>query len=136
MLRSALVLALPVVLLWGCAVEQFAVPSPGDLPSARAACTAQYPRRVGNYLPHALCVNAAVERYAAPTARHPDLIRLQSDARARLSEKIDRRAISSAAGVQRMARVDALIAEAERDRAAGRDGAAARKTAAIDGILR
>jgi hypothetical protein len=27
--------------------------------------------------PHAQCVNAAVERYALPTASHPDLIRLQ-----------------------------------------------------------
>jgi hypothetical protein len=28
-------------------------------------------------LPHAQCVNAAVERYALPTASHPDPNRLQ-----------------------------------------------------------
>jgi hypothetical protein len=60
-------------LVVGCVLA----PLPGDLRSAREACNRQYPRRVGNYLPHAQCVNAAVERYALPTASHPDPNRLQ-----------------------------------------------------------
>ena len=60
-------------LVVGCVLA----PLPGDLRSAREACNRQYPRRVGSYLPHAQCVNAAVERYALPTASHPDPIRLQ-----------------------------------------------------------
>src|SRR5437763_12360082 len=77
--------------LAGCAPQDFGALLPGDLQSARQACNEAYPPRVGNYLPHAHCVNAAVERYALPNARHPDLIRLQAEVRAALSEKVDRR---------------------------------------------
>src|SRR5271166_22401 len=85
-------------------------PLTGDLRSAREACNREYPRRIGNYLPHAQCVNAAVERYAMPTASHPDLIRLQEGVRAALSGKVDRRQISVSAGGRRMAEADRLIA--------------------------
>ena len=49
-----------------CAMVVSCVPAPlpVDLPSAREAINREYPRRVGNYLPHAQCVNAAIERYA------------------------------------------------------------------------
>src|ERR1700730_11289754 len=62
-----------------CALVVGCAPAPlsGDLRSARELGNREYPRRVGNYLPHAQCVNEAVERYALPTASHPDLIRLQ-----------------------------------------------------------
>jgi hypothetical protein len=111
-------------------------PLPGDLPSARETCNRVYPRRVGNYLPHAQCVNAAVERYALPTASHPDLIRLQEGVRAALSDKVDRRRISASAGERRMAEADRLVAVAERERDAGNDAAAARRVAAIEEMLR
>ena len=112
------------------------VPRPGDLRSAREACNRVYPRRVGSYLPHAQCVNAAVERYALPTASHPDLIRLQEGVRAALSDKVDRRQISVSAGERRMAKADRLVAVAERERDAGNDAAAARRIAAIEEMLR
>ncbi len=112
------------------------VPLPGDLRSAREACNREYPRRVGNYLPHAQCVNAAVERFALPTASHPDLIRLQAWVRAALSNKVDRRQISVTAGERRMAEADRLVAAAGRERDAGNDAAAARRVTAIEGILR
>jgi len=69
------IMSILCALVAGCAPEP--APLPGDLRSAREACNREYPRRVGNYLPHAQCVNAAVERYALPTASHPDPIRLQ-----------------------------------------------------------
>ena len=122
-------------LLGGCAVQQFG-PPPGDLRSARLACNAQYPHRTGNFLPHALCVNAAIEQYALPTARYPDLVRLQEEVRSRLSEKIDRRLISPQIGEHRMREADALVVEAERDRSSGRQKAAVGKIAAIEAMLR
>src|ERR1700731_4668258 len=90
------------VLVAGCALG----PLGGDLQSAREACNREYPPRVGNYLPHAQCVNAAVERYARPRASHPDLIRLQEGVRATLSAKVDRRQISVSVAERRMAEAD------------------------------
>jgi len=92
--------------------------------------------RVGNYLSHAHCVNAAIETYALPSARYPDLIRLQAQVRASLSEKIDRRRITVQAGERRMAEADRLVAATERDREAGNDRAAARRVAAIEQMLK
>ena len=119
-------------LLAGCAFGPFG----GDLQSAREACNRAYPPRIGNYLPHADCVNAAVERYALPTARHPDLIRLQEGVRAALSDKVDRRQIGVSAGERRMAEADRLVVMAERERDAGNDAAAARRVAGIEEMLR
>jgi hypothetical protein len=123
-------------LVAGCVSAPLPAPLPGDLRSARQACNREYPRRAGNYLPHAQCVNAAVERYALPTASHPDLIRLQEGVRAALSDKVDRRQISVSAGERRMAKADRLVAVAERERDAGNDAAAARRVAAIEEMLR
>ena len=123
-----------------CALVVGCVPAPaplsGDLRSAREDCNRQYPRRIGNYLPHAQCVNEAVERYALPAASHPDLIRLQEEVRSALSDKVDRRRIGVRDGEQRMAEADRLITAAERDRDAGNDAAAARRLATVEGMLR
>jgi len=132
---GAMPAAFACALLAGCAVPQSGPPA-GDLRSARLACNAQYPQKTGNYLPHAVCVNAAVERYAVPTARHPDLIRLQEEVRWRLSEKIDRRLISPQIGERRMREADALVAEVEHDRSTGRETAAVGKIAAVEALLR
>ena len=120
------------VLLAGCALP----PLTGDLKSAREACNREYPRRIGNYLPHAHCVNAAIEAYALPTARHPDLVRLQEEIRASLSDRIDRRRLSVSAGERRMAEADRLVAMAERERDAGNNAAAARRVTAIEEVLK
>ena len=119
-------------LLAGCAFGPFG----GDLQSAREACNRTYPPRIGNYLAHADCVNAAVERYALPTARYPDLIRLQEEVRSALSDKVDRRRIGVRDGEHRMAEADRLITAAERDRDAGNNAAAARRLATVEGMLR
>src|SRR6266436_7437483 len=119
-------------LVAGCVLA----PLPGDLRSAREACDREYPRRVGNYLPHAQCVNAAIERYALPTASYPDLIRLQEGVRAALSDKVDRRQIRLSAGERRMAEADRLVGVAGRERDAGNDAAATRRVVAIEEILR
>jgi hypothetical protein len=116
----------------GCVVA----PPTGDLRSAREACHRDYPRRIGNYLPHAHCVNAAIEAYALPTARHPDLVRMQEEVRASLSDRIDRRRLSVSAGERRMAEADRLVAAAERERDAGNNAAAARRVAAIEEMLK
>src|SRR5258708_1428134 len=55
--------------------------APGNLNADRQACNRAYPPKLGNYLPHAQCVNEAVERDAIPFARHPDLVRLQEQLR-------------------------------------------------------
>jgi hypothetical protein len=120
-------------LLAGCVV----VPPPvADLKTARETCNRQYLMRVGNYLPHARCVNAAIETYAMPGARYPDLVQLQAEARVLLSEKIDRRVMSAQAGERRMAEVDRLVAAAERDRDAGNDAAASTRVRAVERIIR
>ena len=111
-------------------------PPTGDLRSAREACHRDYPQRIGNYLPHAHCVNAAIEAYALPTARHPDLVRMQEEVRASLSDRIDRRRLSVSAGERRMAEADRLVAAAERERDAGNNSAASKRVAAIEKILR
>jgi hypothetical protein len=118
--------------LAGCALGPFG----GDLQSAREACNRTYPPRIGNYLPHADCVNAAVERYALPNSPYPDLIRLQEEVRSALSDKVDRRRIGVRDGERRMAEADRLITAAERDRAAGNEKAASRRIAAIEEMLR
>src|SRR5437762_12530560 len=107
----------------GCALPPLA----GDLKSAREACHRDYPRRIGNYLPHAHCVNAAIEAYALPTARHPDLVRMQEEVRASLSDRIDRRQLSVPAAEHRMAETDRLVAEAAPARDAGNEPAGARR---------
>ena len=128
--------AAAVSILCALVVSCVLAPLPGDLRSAREACNRVYPRRIGNYLPHAQCVNAAVERYALPTASHPDLIRLQEGVRAALSDKVDRRQIGVSAGERRMAEADRLVVMAERERDAGNDAAAARRVAGIEEMLR
>ena len=128
------IMSILCALVAGCALEP--APLPGDLRSAREACNREYPRRVGNYLPHAQCVNAAVERYALPTASDPDLIRLQGGVRAALSDKVDRRQISVSAAERRMAKADRLVVAAERERGAGNDATAARWIASIEEMLR
>jgi hypothetical protein len=108
----------------------------GDLQSARAACNQAYPPRIGNYLPHARCVNAAVEAHALPAARYPDLIRLQEEVRTTLSEKVDRRRLSVRDGERQMAEADKLVTEAERERDAQHPAAASRRIATVEAMLR
>src|SRR5437764_430000 len=131
-IKLAIATALACALLGGCALGPLA----GDLKSAREGCNRDYPRRIGNYLPHAHCVNAAIEAYALPTARHPDLVRLQEEVRASLSDRIDRRRLSVSAGERRMAEADRLVVEAERERDAGKEKAASRRVVAIEEMLR
>ncbi len=119
----------------GCAVLPFGQPT-GDLRSARLACNAQYPERVGSYLPHAQCVNAAIETYAMPTAPYPDLIRLQADLRAHFSEKIDRREITPQTAQRQMREADRLVTAAEHNRNAGKESAARRDVAGLEAMLR
>src|SRR5438045_7861653 len=130
-IRVAAIAALCAVVA-GCVLP----PLTGDLKSAREACNRDHPRRIGNYLPHAHCVNAAIEAYALPTARHPDLVRLQEEIRASLSDRIDRRRLSVSAGERRMAEADRLVVEAERERDAGNEKAASRRLAAVEEMLK
>src|SRR4051812_49000459 len=105
-IRVAAIAALCAVVA-GCVLP----PLTGDLRSAREACNRDYPRRTGNYLPNAECVNAAIERYALPTAPHPDLVRLQEEIRLSLSDKIDKRKMSVQIAERRMVRADRLVTE-------------------------
>ncbi|HYM72602.1 MAG TPA: hypothetical protein VET89_06435 [Stellaceae bacterium] len=126
--------------LAACAVPSFmANPNfgapPGDLRADRHACNRTYPPRIGNYLPHAECVNAAVERDAIPTARYPDLVRLQEQLRVRYSAEIDRGTISPRAGERKMAEADELVEAAIRERDAGRMAAADHRVDRLEAML-
>jgi hypothetical protein len=132
--RGGAIAALSIVLA-ACVGAQWG-PYGDNLSNARQVCNRQYPRRIGSYLPHAACVNDAVERFAIGEARYPDLVRLQEDVRVSLSDKIDARAITVRTAEHRMRRADALVAQASRDRDAGNETGANRHIAAIDRILR
>lgn len=109
--------------------------APGDLAVSRAACNKQYPERIGNYLPHAQCVNAAVERDAIPTARYPDLVRLQEQLRVKYSTAIDRGALSPQTGQRKMRQADELVEATMRDRDRGRHDVAEHRTVALQAML-
>ena len=95
-----------------------------DLVAGRQACNTAYPPKIGNYLPHTECVNAAVERYAIPYALYPDLVRLQEELRINYSAQIDNGSITPQTGETKMAKADELIAGAITERDAGRAGVA------------
>jgi len=128
--------------LAGCSVPspfQGMVPTlpnaPGNLAAARAACNRQYPPRTGNYLPHAECVNAAIESDAIPFAHYPDLVRLQEKLRVKYSAAIDRGALSPQAGERKMREADELIEATMRDRDRGRREVAEHRTVALEAML-
>lgn len=126
--------------LTACSVPSpFAVPTlpgpPGDLAVDRAACTTQYPQQIGNYLAHAQCVNAAVERDAIPFARYPDIVHLQERLRIKYSGLIDQRALSAREGERRMAEADDLVNAAIRDRDRGRQEVAVRRVDRLQAML-
>jgi hypothetical protein len=106
-----------------------------DLNAARLACNSIHPVRIGNYLPHADCVNAAIERYALGTSRYPDLVRLQEQVRSEISARIDRRAIIPRDGEDQMAAADKVIGAAERERDAADIEAADQYIARVEAML-
>jgi hypothetical protein len=139
-MRHILAMAILCAGLAGCAVPSpFAVPNlgapPGDLAADRQACNKQFPERIGNYLPHAECVNAAVERDAIPLSRYPDIVRLQERLRVKYSGDIDRGALSPREGQHRMAEVDELVNAAMRDRDNGRREVADRRVDRLQTLL-
>ena len=107
-----------------------------DLTAARLACDNAHPMRIGNYLPHADCVNAAVDRYALGPSRYPDLVRLQEQVRSEISERMDERAISPREGEEQMAAADTTIGAAERERDAAHTEAADQHIAQVEAMLK
>ena len=108
---------------------------PGDLAADRKACNEAYPPRVGNYLPHAQCVNAAVERDAIPFSRHPEIVRLQEQLRVKYSTLIDRGAITPQQGQRKMAEADEIVNAALRDRDMGRMASADHRVDRLHAML-
>jgi hypothetical protein len=108
----------------------------GDLATDRRACNTAYPPKIGNYLSHAKCVNAAVERDAIPRARYPDLVRLQERLRISYSAQIDNGKVTPKTGERNMAEEDELVANATIERDAGRSEVAADQVARLETILR
>jgi hypothetical protein len=109
--------------------------SSGDLATDRLACNTTYPPKIGNYLPHAECVNAAVERDALSRARYPDLVGLQERLRVSYSAQIDNGTITPKTGESNMAETDELVASATIERDAGRSEAADNQVARLETIL-
>ena len=139
-MRRTLAIGLLCGGLAACAVPSpFAVPTlptpPGDLAADRQACNQQYPPRLGNYLPHAQCVNAAVERDAIPFARYPDLVRLQEQLRVKYSARIDQGTISPREGERKMTEADELVNAAIQDRDSGRQGVADHRVDRLQAML-
>ena len=126
--------------LAACAVPSpFAVPSlpapPGNLTADRASCNQEFPPHIGNYLAHAQCVNAAVERDAIPLARYPDLVRVQEQLRIKYSGLIDQRTLSPREGERKMTEVDELVNAAIHDRDVGRREVAERRFDRLHAML-
>jgi hypothetical protein len=139
-MRRLLAIGLLCSGLAACAIPSpFAIPvipsAPGDLTADRKACNQSYPPQPGNYLPHAQCVNAAVEHDAIPYSRHPDLVRLQEQLRVKYSGLIDRGAISPQIGERKMAEADDLVNTAIRDRDYGRMATADRRRDRLQEML-
>jgi hypothetical protein len=139
-MRRLLTIGLVCSALAACEVPSpFAPPvlpgPPGDLSADRASCTKQYPQHIGNYLAHAQCVNAAVERDAIPFARYPDLVRLQERLRAKYSGLIDQRVLSAREGERKMAEADELVNAAIHDRDVGRRDVAERRLDRLQAML-
>jgi hypothetical protein len=108
---------------------------PGNLVADRQACNSSYPAQVGDYLAHAQCVNAAVERDAIPYARYPDLVRLQEQLRVKYSALIDRGALPPGEGERRMAEADEIVSAAMRDRDTGRSAIADHRVDRLEAML-
>jgi hypothetical protein len=139
-MRALLAISLLCGGLTACAIPSpFAIPvipgAPGDLAADRKACDQSYPAAPGNYLPHAQCVNAAVERDAIPYSRHPDLVRLQEQLRLKYSGMIDRGALSPQAGARKMAEADEIVNAAIRDSDYGRVAAAGHRRDRLEEML-
>jgi hypothetical protein len=147
-MRRILAVALLCGALGACALPPMGGPPPraayqplpaavrhDDLKAARQACNTTYPAQVGNYLPHANCVNEAVERYGVKTARYPDLVRLQEQVRSQLSARIDQKTISARDGEQQMVEADRAITAAQRERDAQQRDAADQHVARVEAML-
>lgn len=131
----------PAPMIYPAPVISLAPPAPmqpvplGDLATDRQACNAAHPPKIGNYLPHAECVNAAIERHALPSARYPDLVRLQERLRIRYSAQIDDGTITAETGEKNMGEADELIGNTIRERDAGRSEAANDRVASLQAVL-
>jgi hypothetical protein len=139
-MRRALAVGLLCSGLAACSVPSpWTIPvlpgGPGDLAADRAACNKSFPPQQGNYLPHAQCVNAAVERDAIPYSRHPDIVRLQEQLRVKYSTLIDRGAITPQQGQHKMAEADEMVNAALRDRDTGRMAAAGHRVDRLQAML-
>jgi len=141
-MRRSLAVMLICVGLAGCELPnpfQGMVPGipnpPGNLAADRAACNKQFPERIGNYLPHAQCVNAAIERDSIPFERYPDLVRLQERLRVKYSTMIDAGTLSPAAAEHKMKIADEIVSAATRDRDIGRQSVADHRVYGLQAML-
>jgi hypothetical protein len=141
-MRRSLAVMLICVGLAGCELPnpfQGMVPGvpspPGNLAADREACNKQFPERIGNYVPHAQCVNAAIERDSIPFARYPDLVRLQEQLRVKYSAMIDSGTLSPAAAAHKMKTADEIVEAAMHDRDIGRQSVADHRVYGLQAIL-
>jgi hypothetical protein len=108
---------------------------PGDFAGSVRACESSAPRRVGDYLAHAQCVNTAEDNYRLPYSPYGDLIRLHQQLRLKLATEIDSGAIAPLAGERKLAEIDDLIAAAEHDRDTGHAAVAEHRVEALQALL-
>jgi hypothetical protein len=141
-MRRSLVVMLMCLGLAGCEVPspfQSMVPGlptpPGNLAADREACNKQFPPHIGTYLPHAQCVNAAIEHDSIPFARYPDLVRLQEQLRVKYSTMIDSGTLSPAAAEHKMRVADEIVEAAVHDRDVGRQTVADHRVSGLQAML-
>jgi hypothetical protein len=143
-MRWSLAVMLACFGLAGCTLPspfQYKVPDltpvvpPGNLTADREACNKQYPERIGNYLPHAQCVNTAIEHDSIPFARYPDLVRLQEQLRIKYSTAIDSGTMSPQAAEHQMRVADEIISAAMHDRDIGRQSVADHRVYGLQAML-
>jgi hypothetical protein len=142
MRRSLAVMLLICLVVAGCELPnpfQGMVPGipnpPGNLAVDREACNKQFPPHIGNYVPHAQCVNAAIERDSIPFARYPDLVRLQEQLRIKYSTAIDNGTLSPAAAEHKMKVADEIVSAAMHDRDIGRQSVADHRVYGLQAML-
>lgn len=94
-MRIAAIMAI-LLSLTGCEairdVQLFPKVSQANAQMARAkiACDAQFPPQIGNYLPHAKCIDAAQNWVIRPLMPYPDLLARSQTNREALAAQVDR----------------------------------------------
>lgn len=123
-----------LVSLAGCAAQE-RLAARSELNAANAACDAQWPKVVGNFVPRAECLNRAFTLAAPRLGLHGDLVELFNAARSSLAVKADRGEITPEDMNLRLAELKTQLASEQQRRTAEQAAVSAQRAAAFGAIL-